>query len=406
MKVLVSGASIAGPVLAYWLTRYGHQVTVVERKPALRKTGGHAIDLFRPAMEISERMGLLPQIEARDTGTTTARQHREGAARPVTLDLRRIEQAVSDRHVEIMRDELGEIFYSATAGEVEYLFDDSITSITEHGEVTFERQPARRFDVIVGADGLRSNVRRLTFGPQAAYTKFLGAYVGVFSAPQEMADNGVMDNHLGPGRMALIYSAKHLPDARVLLFFRSAERIDYHHRDQLRQQEILRAAFAGMHPQVDSWLGELDRTPNFYFDAVDQLQLTRWSRGRVTLVGDAGYCPGPAVGGSTSLAVVGAYVLAGELAAAEGDHQRAFAAYEREMIDLVQRHRAFARRAAKTLVPDSVVGVNAAVQVGRLFTALPVPIARVLAGLGSTGVRVLDSAVVKDYSQLEARDGS
>lgn len=123
-----------------------------------------------------------------------------------------------------------------------------------------------------------------------------------------------------------MYGARHLGDARALFLFRSERELDYHHRDAPRQKELLRGAFDGLHADVDRWLDELDRTPAFYFDSIAQLRMDTWSRGRVTLVGDAGYCPGPAVGGGgggTSLAVVGAYVLAGELARAGGDHERA-----------------------------------------------------------------------------------
>src|SRR5690242_1787264 len=118
MRILISGASIAGPVLAYWLTRYGYQVTVVERAPALRKAGGHAVDLFRPAMDIADRMGLIAQIEARKTGTSRLTMLREGIDQPIDVDADRLMTAISDRHVEIMRDDLGEIFYDATRDDV------------------------------------------------------------------------------------------------------------------------------------------------------------------------------------------------------------------------------------------------------------------------------------------------
>ncbi|MGH3523984.1 MAG: FAD-dependent monooxygenase, partial [Mycobacterium sp.] len=345
MRVLISGASIAGPVLAYWLARHGFDVTVVERAPTLRKTGGHAVDLFRPAMEISEQMGVLPRIEAHATGTTRLTIYRDGAQRPIGVDLTKIIAAASDRHVEIMRDDLSEIYYDAT--DVEYLFGDSITAVSPDGDVTFERAAPRRFDVVVGADGLHSNVRRLVFGDEAGLTRFLGGYLAVASVPKALAHDGEMAGHVGVGRIAGIYSAQHLDDARMLFMFHSPE-LDYDHRDTVRQKELLRGAFSGMAPRVDGWLEQLDDTPAFYFDSITQLQLNNWSRGRVTLVGDAGYCPGPAVGGSTSLAVVGAYVLAGELARADGDHVAAFAAYEKQMREPVRHSRAFARGAAKT----------------------------------------------------------
>lgn len=130
MRILVSGASIAGPVLAYWLTRHGFDVTVVERAPHLRKTGGHAVDLFRPAMDITERMGVLPRVEAVATGTTRMTLHREGSHKPLHVDLSKVFQATSDRHVEVMRDDLSEIYYDAGHDDVEYLFGDSITGIS------------------------------------------------------------------------------------------------------------------------------------------------------------------------------------------------------------------------------------------------------------------------------------
>jgi 2-polyprenyl-6-methoxyphenol hydroxylase-like FAD-dependent oxidoreductase len=200
--------------------------------------------------------------------------------------------------------------------------------------------------------------------------------------------------------MAGRYGARHLDDERAAFLFRSEHELDYHYRDVPRQKELLRAAFAGMHPQVDEWLTALDTTPAFYFDSITQLRMDTWTRGRVTLVGDAGLCPGPAVGGSTSLAVLAAYVLAGELATARGDHALAFANYEREMIDLVRRSRAFALGMARTLVPSSRLGVWALTEGVRLVTALPSWVSRALAKLNTKGLRMHDSMVVKDYDSV------
>jgi 2-polyprenyl-6-methoxyphenol hydroxylase-like FAD-dependent oxidoreductase len=397
MRVLISGASIAGPVVAYWLARAGFDVTVTERAPTLRKTGGHAVDLFRPAIEISARMGVLPRIEDRATGTTRLSIYRGGARRPIRVDLTKISRAASDRHVEIMRDDLSEIYYEAGRDDVEYLFGDSITAISPDGEVTFEHAPARRFDVVIGADGLHSNVRRLVFGEDVGLTRYLGGYLAVVSTPKSLAPKGEMIAHVEIGRMAGIYSAQHLDDARGVFLFHSPE-LQYHHRDMPRQKNLLRNAFAGMHPRVDSWLEHLDTTSAFYFDSITQLRLDNWSRGRVTLVGDAGYCPGPAVGGSTSLAVVGAYVLAGELARAGGDPGRAFAAYQQHMGDAVCRSRAFARAAAKTVVPASRATLWAVTRGAQLVSALPSPLTRAVAKLNTKGVRLHDSIPVPDYT--------
>src|SRR6201996_1171741 len=245
VRILISGASIAGPVLAYWLTRHDFDVTVVERAPTLRKTGGHAVDLFRPSMEISAKMGVLPRIEALATGTDTLRLYREGRHRPARIDLTKIVGAASDRHVEIMRDDLSEVYYDAGRDQIEYLFGDSITAISPDGEVTFEHAAPRRFDVVIGADGLHSNVRRLVFGEDAGRTRFLGGYLAVQSVPKSLAPVGEMIVHLGAGRLAGIYTAQPLDDARALFMFKSKEELQYHYRDVVRQKELLHEAFAG-----------------------------------------------------------------------------------------------------------------------------------------------------------------
>ncbi|MEV0384134.1 FAD-dependent monooxygenase [Nonomuraea sp. NPDC050643] len=403
MRILISGASVAGPVLAYWLHAYGYDVTVVERAPALRKTGGHAVDLFRPAMDIVERMGVLAPVQAAKTGTEHLTMYREGHERPVEVEVRRLLSAVSDRHVEIMRDDLSEIFYDATRHDVDYVFGDSIASISGDGDVTFDSGRTGSFDLVVGADGLHSNVRRLVFGPESRFTTWIGAYLAVASVPNHLGLDGRMEGVAGVGRMAGMYGAARMPDARAVFLFRTPEPLDYHHRDVAGQKELLREHFAGMGRLVPRLLAELDRTPAFYFDSITQLRLDTWSHGRVTLVGDAGYCPGPAVGGSTSLAVVGAYVLAGELAAYGGDHTRAFPAYEAELGEYVRRSRAFAVRAARSIVPGSAFDLWALAQGVRLVNHLPVALTRAVTKAGSKGVRLHDSITLKDYA---ARQGT
>src|SRR5262245_5097803 len=164
MRILISGASVAGPVLAYWLQRHGFEPTLLERSPSARKTGGHSVDLFRPAMDIVERMGVLPLIQERSTGVSRLTLSREGSPRTREVDLVRLMAALSDRHLEIMRDELSEVLQQSLDARVETVFGNSIRALhqDEAGvDVELESGPSRRFDLVIGADGLHSNVRRL-----------------------------------------------------------------------------------------------------------------------------------------------------------------------------------------------------------------------------------------------------
>ncbi|GLE58178.1 hypothetical protein NJBCHELONAE_34880 [Mycobacteroides chelonae] len=404
MRVLISGASVAGPTLAYWLAHYGFDVTVVERSPAPRKSGGHAVDLFKPAMDIVEKMGALERIEARKVGTDLLSIHREGKPDLVDLPEALIFSAVSQRHVEIMRDDLSEILYDTSSCTAEYIFGDSITTLTEDGsgvDVTFEKGPERRFELVIGADGLHSNVRNLVFGPEAGYSHWLGEYLAVASIPNylELDDRALMFPRVD--RMAGIYSAALLPDARAFFLFRPPAPLEYHHRDVPRQKELLREAFADFGWEVPRMLAQVDATDAFYMDSITQLRMDTWSKGRITLVGDAGYCPGPAVGGSTSLAVVGAYVLAGEIAAAAGDHTRAYPACEAALGEYVRRSRQLALTASDTLVPRNRFGLWTLVHGARILGHLPPPLARVASRLvAARALSIHDTFAIRDYQGM------
>jgi 2-polyprenyl-6-methoxyphenol hydroxylase-like FAD-dependent oxidoreductase len=409
VRILVSGASIAGPVLAYWLRRYGFEVTVVERSATLRKSGGHAVDLFRPAMDIVEMMGVLGPIQARATGIERLGfrlEHR--LDRHYEIEIRRLMGALSDRHLEIMRDDLSEILHGAMGEGGVFRFGDSISSISEDPdgvEVTFEQMPPERFDLVIGADGLHSNVRRLVFGEEKRFATWIGGYLSVVTLPNYSNLVDVSEAICGVNRMVGVYATPDVADARAVFLFRPTRELAYHYRDVARQKELLREAFAGMGWEVPRVLSELDHTPAFYFDSITQLRMDTWSRGRVTLVGDAGYCPGPAVGGSTSLAIVGAYTLAGELAEAAGDHTRAFDAYEREIGDYVRRSRAFAMGAVSKLIPTSQRDLRALVVVSKAVRHLPLALSRALTRLSSTGLRLHDSVKLKDYSKFDVAAG-
>jgi 2-polyprenyl-6-methoxyphenol hydroxylase-like FAD-dependent oxidoreductase len=398
MRVLISGASVAGPVDAYWLARYGFEVTVVERTAQGGQAGGHAVDLFRPAMQVVQRMGVVDAIREHVTGMDSITAFKFGSDHAVEIDLRPIFTTISDDHVEIMRDDLSDILRRATDDlDVEYLYGRSIAQLRD-GDVTFDDGTERQFDLVIGADGLHSNVRHLVFGADPAFTSFLGTYLAVATVPKPTSGGSTFVGDLGPGRLVGLYSTASMTDARLVFLYRPAVPVPFHPNDRSEQKKLLRMAYEGFGRRVDSWLDELDRTKVFYLEGISQVIMDTWTQGRVTLVGDAGYCPGPAVGGGTSLAVVGAYVLAGELARSRRNHERAFAAYEAALRPYVYGSRRLGRRVARLLPPTRAAAVSALFLGARALSHVPSSVLRVAGRLDRKNTRLHDSVRIHDYA--------
>ncbi|MFG3053494.1 FAD-dependent monooxygenase [Kitasatospora sp. NPDC048239] len=245
-------------------------------------------------------------------------------------DVARIDTRVDDG-VEVMRGDLVALLHEAAGSGVEYLFGDSVTALRQDGggvDVTFEHGPARRFGLVVGADGMHSAVRRLAFGPESRFLQYKGHYFAFADADAALGEDRWVTMYNLPGRMAGIYRSGNHAQAKAYFIFRSEEPIAYDHRDVERQKRLVGAAFAA----DASWrtgdlLAGALADPEFYFDALSQVRMDSWSTGRVALVGDAAHCASPASGAGAELALVGAYRLAGELAAAGGDHGSAFRRY-------------------------------------------------------------------------------
>ncbi|MFI7105936.1 FAD-dependent monooxygenase [Nonomuraea sp. NPDC050227] len=346
-RVLISGASIGGPALAHCLARHGCNVTVVEKAPALRE-GGQAVDFKGETHHtVLTRMGILDDVRRLQTGGTD--QHFVDADGR-TLGVMPGEFTGGD--IEIRRGDLARLLYERTASTCEYVFGDSITSLTEAAggvHVTFERSAPRTFDLVVGADGIHSNVRRLAFGPESECVDFLGHYYALVELDTDFGPHGQMYNE--PGRMVAVGG----PKAPAFFVFAS-ERLDYDRYDVEQQKAILERAYAGMGWRTPQVLDAVRGSKDVYLDSISRVSIDRYVNGRVALLGDAAY--GSTLGGfGSGLALVGAYVLAEELAAAGGDHRVAFAEYERQMRRYSKVTRS-GNNAGTFLAPGSPAGIR------------------------------------------------
>jgi 2-polyprenyl-6-methoxyphenol hydroxylase-like FAD-dependent oxidoreductase len=349
-RVLVSGASVAGTTAAYWLAHHGYSVTVVERHAGPRP-GGQAVDVRGPALTVLERMWLraaADHLRTRIRGSSVV--DRDGAELSEDTESTPTGGPIASPDIELLRDDLVELLYQSTQLKVEYLFDDSIESLEDDGTavaVTFERAAARDFDLVIGADGLHSNVRRLVFGPEEQFIERLGTYAAIFTVPNFLDLDYWQTWHYGDKTMAGVYSARDNTEARAMVGFMEPDlRIDYRDTEaQFAELERRMADDGWVRPQL---LEYMRTAPDFYFDEMSQIKMDRWSKGRVALVGDAGYCCSPLSGQGTSVALLGAYVLAGELAAAGGDYEKGFASYQAEFHDYVERN--------QWLVVDNIPG--------------------------------------------------
>lgn len=351
--ILISGASIAGPALAYWLNRYGFQTTLVEKASALRE-GGYAIDIRGAAQEVTRRMGLLEEVRKAHT-------HMQGMlyvdrqSRPLAHITPEMMAGGGDLDIEFLRGDMARLLYRETQASTEYIFGDSITSLTQREDgvhVTFAHSQPRTFDLVIGADGLHSNVRALTFGPESQFNRHLGYYATVFTTDNFLNLNYQELIYRMPGKIAGIYSARQNTEAKAMFYF-TAPKSNSERLAPEEQKKIVAEMYAGEGWEIPRLLERMWRASDFYFDSIDQIHMESWSKGRVALVGDAGYCASPLSGQGTSLALVGAYVLAGELKASAGDYQTAFATYEREMREYVRLNQKSGASGGPQLMPPT-----------------------------------------------------
>jgi 2-polyprenyl-6-methoxyphenol hydroxylase-like FAD-dependent oxidoreductase len=350
MRVLISGASIAGPTLAYWLDRYGFDTTVVERAAALRQ-GGYAVD-FRGEVQLAvlDRMGLLDQVRDHRTGGHPARFVDETGA-----TLLRMPSEFTGGNLEIQRADLSRLLYEHSRDRVEYRFGDSITALHQTAagvEVTYEHAPPDRFDLVVGADGVHSRVRRLAFGPEALYVRHLGYYIAGWDLPNMWDLDGEQRFHNAPGTLAGVSEQMHRPDRANTTFIFASPADPELRGNRDRQGDLLRRVYAGQGWYVPELLAAFPSATDIYFDAVSRVEVPKWSVGRVALVGDA--ASGATLSGTgTGTAIIAAYVLAGELSRAGRQHTEALRRYEQFTRPYASRDRNGGRTVAALFAPSS-----------------------------------------------------
>ncbi|MFD9476420.1 FAD-dependent monooxygenase [Streptomyces nojiriensis] len=390
ISVLISGASVAGPALAHWLHRYGFTTTVVERAPALRD-GGYAVDFRGEAhLSVLRGMGILEAVEQARTGMGSM-AYVNKAGKPQA----KLPADLFAGDVEILRGDLARILYEATAPHTEYVFGDSVTSLTEDAEgvtVSFERGAPRRFDLVIGADGMHSTTRRLAFGPQERFVRHLGVHCAIFTTANRLGLDHTGHAYRTAGRLVAMYSARHNTEAKAVFYFASPL-LDLDRREVARQQAVLAEQFAGNGWESDRLLEDMRYAPDFYFDSVGQVRMDSWSRGRVALLGDAAYCPSSLSGMGTGLALVGAYVLAGELAAARGDHRGAFARYEAELREYAAGCQKMGDGVARLMVPGSRL---TATLLNRYYKVMPYLPGKDMAA--RIARRTAENITLRDYS--------
>jgi 2-polyprenyl-6-methoxyphenol hydroxylase-like FAD-dependent oxidoreductase len=357
MKIAISGAGVAGPSLAYWLHRTGHEPTLIERAPQFR-TGGYVIDFWGVGYRVAQLMGI--EAAVRDAGYQVQSLRSVGPDNQVraSLGVDAFRRAAGGRLTSLPRGDLAATIYATIKDDVATIFGEGITAINEHPDgvcVSFAQAMTRDFDLVIGADGLHSNVRRLTFGPESDVEHFLGCLVAACVVEgYRPRDDLVYVTHSEPGRSVARFTLR--GDRTLFLFvFRSQQAADP--GELAGRKALLRREFGDTGWECPHILAALDGVDDLYFDVVSQIRLDRWSRGRTALVGDAAACVSLLAGEGTGLAMTEAYVLAGELLCAQGDYRRAFDAYEARLRPFIESKQAAAQKLVPVFATQTQLGI-------------------------------------------------
>jgi 2-polyprenyl-6-methoxyphenol hydroxylase-like FAD-dependent oxidoreductase len=369
--ILISGASIAGSTLAYWLHRYGYAVSVVEKAGAIR-SGGYPIDVRGTALDVVQRMGIRSELQDAHIDLRRITFLHADGSEVASIHPHSVTGGVEGRDLEVRRGDLTDALYRAVGDDVEFVFDESIDALDQSGDgvdVTFSGGTRRTFDLVLGADGMHSHTRELVFGAEEQFSRYLGYCFAVFTTPNTfgLSAETVMWNT--PGRAAALYAVGADDDVHAFFTFARPQPPVAVFRDPDAQKELVSAVFADAGWEVPGMLAALRDADDLFFDGVGQIRMPRWSSGRVGLVGDAAYAPSFLTGQGTSLALVGAYMLAGSLVG--GDHVAGLAAYEHDTRGFVTANQGLIGQGAAALFPATAEALQQRNDRLRNLSALP-----------------------------------
>jgi 2-polyprenyl-6-methoxyphenol hydroxylase-like FAD-dependent oxidoreductase len=336
LSVLVSGASFAGLATAFWMNRLGYKVTVVEIGKGL-KTGGSPVDIKEGTVDIVKRMGLLERIQASSLKAKGIDFLDVEGVKLARMPAQAGDGQDSNPEYEIERDTLLQMMFDEVKDEVEFIFDDSIARLGESADevaVTFKSGTKRSFSLLFGCDGNHSSVRKICFGEESAYSYFLQNYFSITIVDKLLIKEDTAQMYNVPGKVVMLNAYNNKTD--IIFCFYSEEEISYSYRDQDEQRGIILQQFNGEGWRTRELLEELSHCRDFYFDKMCQIRMSSWTKGRVALVGDAGYCASPAAGMGGSLAIVGATALADAFQKHPGNFETAFQEYNDSLRPFVE----------------------------------------------------------------------
>lgn len=383
MNILISGAGIAGLTLAYWLKKYGYNPTVIEKHPSLRNEG-YMMDFFSSGFDVAEAMDIIGDIEAKDHNIKeliflNAKSKRIGSFRRD-----QIKEVLYEKYASILRGELEDILHQKIKDNVEVRFGTSIKELEQSENevnITYEDGKKESYDLVIGADGIHSNVRKLAFGPEEKFAHYLGYYVVAFVCPDTINVGNNFSTYTEVDRMVGAY-ATGKGDIATFFVFKSPH---LGRPNEQQQKKIVKNAFKGCPSIVPQLLKDMESADELFFDEVTQIKMDSWSKGRVSMVGDANACVTLLAGQGASMAMTESYILAKELKKADGNYAEAFKNYEKVLKPIVESKQKDAEAFTSSFTPKSKLALFIYSIVVR-FIHWPFVLKQILSGFDTSNI--------------------